>query len=231
MSLDPDRSQVARAAAETALVRVVHHYGARPEFVLLGGLIPEYLCGASEFMHAGTTDVDVQVDLEIACGTVNGRMLEKALRNAEFQPESGRLWRWAANDGGDTSMVVKFELLADQSDAMSGDILVFDECDELGAVNLRGTGFASRDVTTRQLTARVGDLRRTVEVNVAGLAGFLMAKAAAARERRKPKDWYDMTSRSSFCTMTPAVPRRRPERFSSSSVMSWWEHPGPRWMI
>jgi hypothetical protein len=182
-------------------------------------------------MHAGTTDVDVQVDLEIACGTVNGRMLEKALRNAEFQPESGRLWRWAANDGGDTSMVVKFELLADQSDAMSGDILVFDECDELGAVNLRGTGFASRDVTTRQLTARVGDLRRTVEVNVAGLAGFLMAKAAAARERRKPKDWYDMTSRSSFCTMTPAVPRRRPERFSSSSVMSWWEHPGPRWMI
>lgn len=31
------RSRVARAAAERALVRVVHHYGERPEFVVLGG--------------------------------------------------------------------------------------------------------------------------------------------------------------------------------------------------
>lgn len=35
-------------------------------------------------------------------------------------------------------------------------------------------------------------MRRTVEINVAGLAGFLLAKAAAARTRRKPKDWYDI---------------------------------------
>ena len=33
-----------------------------PEFVVLGGLVPELLCAASEFQHAGTTDVDVQVD-------------------------------------------------------------------------------------------------------------------------------------------------------------------------
>jgi hypothetical protein len=31
-----------------------------------------------------------------------------------------------------------------------------------------------------------------VEINVAGLAGFLMAKTAAARDRRKTKDWYDI---------------------------------------
>lgn len=30
------RSRIARAAAEAALVRVVHHYGGRPEFVVLG---------------------------------------------------------------------------------------------------------------------------------------------------------------------------------------------------
>lgn len=35
---DPDRSTAARRAAELALVRVCHHYGARPEFVLIGGL-------------------------------------------------------------------------------------------------------------------------------------------------------------------------------------------------
>lgn len=60
------RSRAARDAAETALVRVVHHYGSRPEFVLMGGLMPEYFCAGSGLHHAGTTDVDVQVDLEIA---------------------------------------------------------------------------------------------------------------------------------------------------------------------
>jgi hypothetical protein len=81
------RSRAAREAAERALVRVVHHYGARPELVVLGGLVPELLCSGSGFRHAGTTDVDVQVDLEIACGSVNTRRLERALRNAELEPD------------------------------------------------------------------------------------------------------------------------------------------------
>jgi hypothetical protein len=33
---------------------------------------------------------------------------------------------------------------------------------------------------------------QTAEINVAGLAGFLLAKSAAAHSRRKPKDWYDI---------------------------------------
>lgn len=37
------RTRTAREAAERALVRVVHHYGATPEFVVLGGLVPELL--------------------------------------------------------------------------------------------------------------------------------------------------------------------------------------------
>lgn len=54
-----DRSRTARRAAESALVRVAHHYGSRPEFVLIGGLVPELLCASSRYVHAGTTDVDV----------------------------------------------------------------------------------------------------------------------------------------------------------------------------
>ena len=94
MADELNRSRRARAAAEAALVRVVHHYGALPEFVVLGGLVPELLCSGSEYKHAGTTDVDVQVDLEIASGTVNVVRLEQALLNAEFEPTNGRVWRW-----------------------------------------------------------------------------------------------------------------------------------------
>lgn len=127
MSEEPERSRAARRAAERAMIRVVHHYGGRPEFVVLGGLVPELLCAGSDFKHAGTTDVDVQVNLEIACGAVQTRRLEMALVNAEFEPDCERIWRWKA-DGPDRGTVIKFELLADLDDQASGAQIVFDEC-------------------------------------------------------------------------------------------------------
>ena len=189
---DPSlRSRTARAAAERALVRIVHHYGERPEFVVLGGLVPELLCSGSVFRHAGTTDIDVQVDLEVASGSVNATRLERALRDAGFVPEGGQVWRWAA-DETITRTIVKFELLADLRDQPAEATVTFDACESLGAVNLRGTGFASRDVEVRELSAWIGSGVRTVEVNISGLAGFLLAKTAAAFSRRKAKDWYDI---------------------------------------
>jgi hypothetical protein len=59
-------------------------------------------------------------------------------------------------------------------------------------VNLRGSGFAARDYVAREPRARIGGVDHVAEVNVAGLAGFLLAKAAAARSRRKLKGWYDI---------------------------------------
>lgn len=191
MDDEPERNRAARRAAERALVRVVHHYGGRPEFVVLGGLVPELLCSGSDYQHAGTTDVDVQVDLELALGAVQTRRLELALRNAEFEPDGARVWRWKA-DGHELGAVVKFELLADLPDQAANTELRFIGCEALGAANLRGTGFASKDVEVRTLRAKVGGIQHVAEVNVAGLAGFLLAKCAAAHSRRKRKDWYDI---------------------------------------
>lgn len=187
----PPRSRAAREAAEKALICVVHHYGERPEFVVLGGLVPELLCAGSAFHHAGTIDVDVHVGLEIACGAVNAARLEQALRSAGFAPEAATIWRWVA-DGIAGTPVVKFELLADLHDQPAEATISFDACDRLGAVNLRGTGFAARDFEVRELNVRDGDVTSMAEVNVSGLAGFLLAKTAAAFSRRKPKDWYDL---------------------------------------
>lgn len=187
---EPPRSRAARRAAELALLRIVYHYGDTPEFVVLGGLVPELLCGGSSWRHAGTTDVDVQVDLEIACGSSNMARLENALRDAGFVPDVERTWRWVAGD--DPKTLVKFELLADLDDKPADAIVNFDACEHLGAVNLRGTGFAARDVEVRRLRGRIADTHYDIEVKVTGLAGFLLAKAAAARGRQKAKDWYDI---------------------------------------
>ena len=185
------RSQEAREAAERALVNIVHHYGGLPEFVVLGGLVPEILCVQSNFQHAGTIDVDVQVNLEIECGSINATRLEKALQDARFVPDSNEIWRWIEG-GGTTTATVKFELLADLPDKPVEAKVKFTECERLGAVNLRGTGFASRDVIVRELSAQVGETFHSVRVNVTGLAGFLLAKIAAVYLRRKDKDWYDI---------------------------------------
>src|SRR5207247_11189766 len=85
-----------------------------------------------------------------------------------------------------------FEVLADLDTAPAESTIQFNECESLGAVNLRGTGFAARDTVIRRLTARIGGVACDVEVNVTGLAGFLLAKSAAALCRRKRKDWYDV---------------------------------------
>ncbi len=142
-------------------------------------------------LHAGTTDVDVQVNLEIASGAVNVVQLERALVNAGFEPEQGNVWRWRAQLDG-RSAVVKFELLADLDDQPADSVVSFRDCDALGAVNLRGTGFATRDYMRRPLRSEIDGDGCEVEVNVTGLAGFLLAKIAATYRRRKDKDWYDI---------------------------------------
>lgn len=169
----------------------MHHYGTTPEFVLLGGLVPELLCSGSGKLHAGTTDVDVQVDLEIAAGAVNVVRLERALANAEFEVDVDRVWRWQTEGGGRRAFV-NFELLADLDAEPAGATVNFDACEALGAVNLRGTGFAARDYASLTIRSRVGGVDYEVDVNVTGLAGFLLAKVAAAYGRRKDKDWYDI---------------------------------------
>ena len=68
-------------ATIAAQYRIVDAYGAVPEFVLLGGLVPDLLCSRPSTLHVGTTDVDVQVNLEIAGGSVNAARLEAALQS------------------------------------------------------------------------------------------------------------------------------------------------------
>lgn len=189
---EPERSRRARAAAELALVSVAYYYGAKPGFVLLGGLVPELLCSDSAWLHAGTTDVDVQVNLEIAADAANAGRLEQALKDAHFRPSDDKVWRWNQVDADGRKTIVKFELLADLDTERAEAVINFVGAEDLGAVNLRGTGYATKGTVEREFSAEVdGDLR-VVRLDVAGLAGYLIAKAAAAHGRNQDKDWYDI---------------------------------------
>ena len=68
------------------------------------------------------------------------------------------------------------ELLAGLERERAGSPVKFNDCENLGAINLRGTGFAIRDFEVRELSAFFdGDTRRA-EIKAAGLAGFLLSK-------------------------------------------------------
>jgi hypothetical protein len=165
-------------------------YGDVPEFVLLGGLVPDLLCSQAPQAHVGTTDVDVQVNLEIQGGSANAARLERALKDAGFKPDSERIWRW--KDESAPGLVVKAEFLADLDDVPAQHTVRFKDCEMLGAVNLRGTGFAAQAWELRSMTATIDGHPVTVDLRVATLSGYLLAKIHAAYARGLVKDWYDI---------------------------------------
>lgn len=191
-----DRNQKARQAAENALVRVAHHYGSEPDFVVIGGLVPGIICAAAPVVHQGTTDIDVQVNLEIQAGGRSAARLEQALRNSDFRPvrttaKASPAWRWEASVERQP-VVVKLELLADLDDQPAQSVIGFEDATDLGAINLRGTARGLADARPRTLTSRVGGVDLKVSVKMTGPIGFVLAKAAAYAGRHADKDLYDI---------------------------------------
>ena len=54
------------------------------------------------------------------------------------------------------------EFLADLDDILNHRTVSFDDCHSLGAVNLRGTGFAARHREMRSITAPIDGVAQTV---------------------------------------------------------------------
>lgn len=187
------RTREARQLAESALVTVADRYGAVPPFVLLGGLVPALLCRTSNVPHAGTTDIDVHVDLEAQTLLTDAMpRLEQALLQSGFTVDASHAWRWFTRTTSGVRAEVKFELLTDSEVDPANATIQFDSCAHLGAANLRGTRFASMDYQVMELGVRVDGIELVKRVNIAGVSGFLLAKLAAACSRGLPKDWYDL---------------------------------------
>lgn len=193
---DLERSPAARKLAERALIWLVHELrDAQLPIIVVGGLVPEVLAREAELeapAHLGTSDVDILVALH-ASAEADLTELEAALERAGFEPDLkiAEGWRWRASVG---TVAVKLEFLCDLDDRPANQAIPLPGCRRVTAANLRGTGFVARDYVTEPLTGELPSGETvTVEVNFAGLCGYLMAKLVAARERGKDKDYYDLT--------------------------------------
>lgn len=190
-----DRSPESRRLVERALVWLLDALRETDvDLVILGGLVPEYLTRGQVPpvpAHLGTTDVDLLLLAHVdgadrpAFGEV-----ENALRTLGFRNvESG--WRWQIAIEG---RIVKMEFLCDLADQPAEVVIKPAACEELGAMNLRGTRFVGRDFSEEAVAGRLPDGTETkLVVKVAALGGYLLAKGFALRTRAAPKDYYDFT--------------------------------------
>jgi len=190
---EPERSDATRELAERALVWLLHELGeAAPNIVLLGGLVPALLTSGQTPpapRHLGTTDVDVLLITHVDIAGESGlHEVEHALKSLGFSDVQDG-WRWR---GPVDRVPVKFEFLCDVDEHESGAFVRPQGCAELAALNVRGARYVAMDFDERELpgTSAGGDAF-SVAVRVAGLGGYLLAKACALRDRALAKDYYD----------------------------------------
>ena len=187
--------------------------------IVLGGLVPEVLASGQEPpapTHLGTTDVDLLIVFGLDAATTGLEQLEPALHRAGFEVDvrTPGGWRWRTELEG---AVIKVEFLCDRDDARSEEVVTTSS--SVGVLNLRGTGYVSRDYDVRRLSGMLRDGREVeVEARFAGLEGYLLAKMSAIRERGWEKDHYDFSYVLLFNSLggpTAAGVRLRSGRFGA----------------
>jgi hypothetical protein len=180
---------------EQTLLTLLHKMGPWKHTVfLVGGLAPRYLF--PEASHAGTTDVDLVVSLDLLAETEAYRTLEKNLKEMGFERsvEEGRPVHWRWRKAITDRITVLVELLCDQAATDSGKAVRLPGEKQLSALNIKGANLAAEDFLEVELR---GDLLDgggvAIEtVRVVGLAAFLVLKARAYGDRGEQKDAYDL---------------------------------------
>ena len=161
---------------------------------LVGGLAPRYLFPNSA--HAGTTDVDLVVSLDLLAETEAYNTLEKNLKEMGFERsvEEGRPihWRWRKAITDKITVIV--ELLCDTEEVGAGKSVRLPEEKQLSALNIKGVNLATEDFIKVELRAELldGGGIAPETVRVVGLAAFLVLKARAYGDRGEQKDAYDI---------------------------------------
>jgi hypothetical protein len=168
---------------------------------LVGGLVPRYLIPRSPDSslppHAGTTDVDLVLDLAVLAEVQAYRRLEKNLQAMGFVRginEEGHTqhhsWRRPVGNG----ITVVIDLLCDSAVGEGGEVAPLPGERRLSALKIRGAHLVTQDYVQVELTGELLDQRgvATEMVRVAGVVAFLVLKALAYDDRAEEKDAYDI---------------------------------------
>ncbi|TFD95249.1 hypothetical protein E3T61_01045 [Cryobacterium lactosi] len=196
MASDQPRTRASRARAEDALVRLVLESGPHAsDFVVIGGLNPDYLAPNAPEKHMGTTDVDVLLKLGVIIDRdeLDFGWLDRVFAGQETVSLDNAGWRWMLDSGRE---IVVIELLCDVYDNR-GQAIALPGASQIAAMNLDGPAPALHEPVERLLyvsdavRAAYPDAPLDVTIRFASVGGYLLAKAAALVNRKAAKDYYD----------------------------------------
>lgn len=207
-----ERSRPARGRAEEALIRFALLAGEHAtDFIIIGGLNPDFLAPAAPQPHLGTTDVDLLFELGVFYDRddLDFGWLERALDAGGFHAGATG-WQWTGVLG---DAQVRLDLVCDVSDT-PGLPIELPGTTRAAAKNMRGPAAVTSAPVLRELRvpdavrAEVSDAPPELSLRFASLGGYLIAKSTALLSRGLQKDAYDLA----FVMMySPGGPRAAAE--------------------
>lgn len=186
------------AACERVLVILLRGFGTlKEELRLIGGLVPQYLAPPQEGVvpaSAGTTDVDIVLDLQVLADPGAYRKIAGQLKDRGFQrfrdPITGHVssWQWVYEFSDKMRIMVEF--LADTGDADPG--LEALKGEGISAARLPFVGIARDWFSEHQVTVDIDGAKTTEVVRCADTTAFIVLKALAFDHRDERKDAADL---------------------------------------
>ena len=167
---------------------------------LVGGLTPRYLVKARPPdvpVHAGTSDVDIVVELQMLADTDAYYSLEKNFRKLGFERAENHKgekvsWRWRVNT--ESGMLIILELLADDPEIGGGKVQPLPTAGNISALNIPHASMVFDHHETREISVELlgeGGVA-TETIRYADLVSFTCLKAFAFDQRNERKDAYDL---------------------------------------
>jgi hypothetical protein len=184
-------------ACETALLTLLGAFGTLGDDLrLIGGLAPRYLTPEKPPevpAHAGTTDVDVVLDLAVISQGHDYGSLASQLEQRGFQRyvKDGRpsSWQWQLQIG---SIPVLVELLSDGGNATRPQQVPL-AGEDVSTLAMPHAGIARDWCIAHELTGEpLGGGLLTRKIYVADVPAFILLKALALNKRYEPKDAADL---------------------------------------
>ncbi|MDR2316714.1 MAG: hypothetical protein LBF06_10030 [Pseudomonas sp.] len=187
------------SACERTLLTLLSAFGNLKETLrLVGGLVPRYLTPAAPPevpQHAGTSDVDIVLNLEVLAAGNEYASLAEQLKARGFTRwvEDGKpaSWRWRRKVDEHVEVVV--ELLRDAGDEEPGRTISVDG-EKVSALTIKHARIVHDWYREKEISAQLldGDGVSVDIVRFADVPAFVILKALALDQRQERKDAADL---------------------------------------
>jgi hypothetical protein len=185
---------------ETTLVVLLRAFASlKSTLRLVGGLVPRYLTPARPPEvpeHAGTTDVDVVLNISVLAERGTYDKLKRQLKSAGFTQhvqEGGKVstWQWEYSGTG-TKIVVEFLQHTDETDPVPR--LAPIDGEDVSACKILHAGIAHDWYKEKEIVVKLPEGEGTVSeiIRFADEVAFIVLKAIAFDSRHENKDAGDL---------------------------------------